>query len=46
MVSRLHSMPGMDNFKIKDLSVKEKCFDYFSDMRLNNYKMYEYKPAR
>ena len=46
MASRFYNMPSMDSFKIKDLSVKEKCFDYFSDIRLNNYKMYEYKPAR
>ena len=25
---------------------KSKCFDIFQDFKLNNYKMYEYKPAR
>lgn len=39
-------MSSLKNYKIKELSSKNKCFDYFQDIRLDNYKMYEFKPAR
>lgn len=38
--------PEIFNIKIKDLTTKNKCFDYFQDFKLNDYKMYEFKPAR
>ena len=44
--SKLSNTPNIQSYKIKDLSQKEKCFDYFQDFKLNNYKMYQFKPAK
>lgn len=46
MIDRFNNLPSIKCFKIKDLTCKNKCFDYFQDVELNENKMYAFKPAR
>ena len=32
--------------QVKSMRDKSKCYDIFQDFKINDYKMYEYKPAR